>query len=148
MIFCRGHWHGRHTCLLHIGSNVANIFHQVDGSSGENKKECRVSGTIRGSDLRYLLIVLPFLMHNLFEDEVAEYNRRKDGGDSHLVDPSAEMIEVCIVLLRWYHLYRRSNPPKDTEDLDELKNLCVRYMIICFSNINICLRFSPYFQVP
>jgi hypothetical protein len=45
------------------------------------------------------------------------------------VDPSAELIEVVLTLLTWYHLARRRSPPKDEDDIKELTRLAHRYLI-------------------
>jgi len=45
------------------------------------------------------------------------------------VDPSAQLIEVVITFLTWYHLYRRRNPPKDEDDIKQLTVLAHRYVL-------------------
>jgi hypothetical protein len=47
---------------------------------------------VRAVDMRHVLLVLPFLMHDLLVDEVAEHNSRLPAhSHGHVVDPSAEL---------------------------------------------------------
>jgi hypothetical protein len=39
-------------------------------------------------------------------------------------DPSSQIVMVCIILLKWYHLYRSSDG-HDTDDLAELDRLAI-----------------------
>ena len=85
--------------------------------------------------MRHILLVLPFLLHDLVRTEVEEYNNQHPGGQP-LVDPSSELIEVTQLLLTWYRLFRRSHPAKDEEDIEELKELGDWYLKIHdFSNL-------------
>ncbi len=45
-------------------------------------------------------------------------------------DPSSEIVMVCIILLKWYHLYRSSDG-HDTEDLAELDRLAILFFEKC-----------------
>ena len=83
----------------------------------------------RASDMRHILLVLPFLLHDLLRPEVEAYNARNAIAD-HVVDPSPEIIQIVLTFLSWYHLYRRRNPPKDEDDIKELTVLAHRYLII------------------
>ncbi len=58
------------------------------------------------SDLRHILLVLPFLLHDLVRPEVEEYNRLNPA-EEPLVDPSSDCIDVTLLLLTWYRLFRR-----------------------------------------
>jgi hypothetical protein len=80
--------------------------------------------TVSAQDMGYILFVLPFLLHDLrvVREEVEDYNS-KHQEIKPLVDPSSELIEVTLLLLTWYRLFRRSEPAKDDEDLRELKEL-------------------------
>ena len=86
-------------------------------------------GKLRASDMRHILLVLPYLLHDLLRPEVEAYNAHKAPED-HVSDPSAECISVVHTFLTWYHLYRRRNPPKDEDDIKELTNLARRYLIL------------------
>ncbi len=74
--------------------------------------------------MRNLLLVLPFLVHNLVEEEVEEYNR------THIfdpiVDPSNELIGIVLLFIDWYMLYRRRFPPKYEVDIKDLQSLSLR----------------------
>ena len=85
-------------------------------------------GPMRASDMRHILLVLPYLLHDLLRPEVEAYNAQKAPAD-HVADPSAEIISVVHSFLTWYHLYRRRNPPKDEDDIKELTDLARRYLI-------------------
>ncbi len=54
--------------------------------------------------------------------EVEEYIRLNPA-EEPLVDPSFDCIDVTLLLLTWYRLFRRCDPPKDEEDINELKEL-------------------------
>ncbi len=77
--------------------------------------------------MRHMLLVLPFLMHDRVRPEVEEYNRLNPAKEP-LVDPSSDCIDVTLLLLTWYHLFRRSDPPNDKEDINELQELTHRYL--------------------
>ena len=74
------------------------------------------------------LLVLPFLLHDLLRPEVEAHNAQAASAD-HVVDPSAELIEIVLTFLTWYHLLRRRNPPKDEDDIKQLTVLAHRYVI-------------------
>jgi len=78
--------------------------------------------------MRHILLVLPFLLHDLLRPEVEAHNAANDSAD-HVVDPSAELIEAVITFLTWYPLYRRRNPPKDEDDIKQLTVLAHRYVL-------------------
>ena len=54
-------------------------------------------------DLRHLLLLLPFLLFDLLQDEVDEQNSR-NGTDYQ--SPAQDLIDWVLVLLEWYRLYR------------------------------------------
>ena len=56
-------------------------------------------------DMRHVLLILPFLLQGLLTEEVEEYNRMNPL--VRIVDPSPMMVEITIMLLSWYQLYRR-----------------------------------------
>jgi hypothetical protein len=76
-------------------------------------------GQNRASDMRHILLVLP---HDLARPEVEEYNRLNPT-EEPLVDPSSACIDVTLLLLTWYRLFRRCDPLKDEDDLKELQEL-------------------------
>ena len=78
--------------------------------------------------MRNLLLVLPFLLHNLLEEEVAEYN--STNFFDPIVDPSNECIGIVLLFIDWYMLYRRRYPPKDEVDIQDLQSLSFRYLLI------------------
>ena len=74
--------------------------------------------------MRNLLLVLPFLLHNLLLEEVEEYNRANPFDP--IIDPSDECIGMVLLLINWYHLFRRRFPPKDAVDIQDLQNMSLR----------------------
>jgi hypothetical protein len=71
--------------------------------------------------------VLPFLLHDLVRSEVEEYNRLNPA-EEPLVDPSSDCIDVTLLLLSWYRLFRQCDPPKDEEHINELQELAHWYL--------------------
>ena len=117
--FCR--FRGVHDCLVPITPYLASIFeHLRDHYSAPSK--------VRAADIRNILLVLPFILHDLMADEVEDYNQKHHRDRDHvpLVDPSPELIKVVLQLLSWYHLFRRRNPPKDEDDILEMRAMAER----------------------
>ena len=114
---------GIHDTLVPITQYLAELFESL-----------RVDGVrpprIRASDMRHVLLVLPFLLHDLLKDEVAAFNIRYPVGPP-IVDPSAELIEVTLMLLSWYHLLRQRCPPKDDRDIADLRTMAEAYQQKC-----------------
>ena len=98
-----------HYTLIALNGVARQIFSKM---KAEGTVPCR----IRAVDLRHLLLFLPFLLHDLFHNEVAAWN--SDTRNPRVVDPSSEIVLVCLSLIEWYHLYRRSG--KSTDDLSLL----------------------------
>ena len=114
---CLGSFRGMHNCLVPITSWIGNVF---DSIRRTDKIPCRV----RAKDMRNLLLVLPFLLHNLLLEEVEEYNRANPFDP--ITDPSDECIGIVLLLIDWYHLFRRRFPPKDRVDIQALQDMSLR----------------------
>ncbi len=84
-------------------------------------------------DMRHVLLILPFLLHGLLTEEVEEYNRINPL--VRIVDPSPMMVEVTIMLLSWYRLYRRKFPAKDEDDIKDLSSLGQRSIFLHIAHI-------------
>jgi hypothetical protein len=82
---------------------------------------------VRASDMRHILLVLPFLLHDLVRPEVEGYNRLHPA-EEPLIDPSSDCIDVILLLLTWYRLFRRCDSPKDEKDIKELQELAHKYL--------------------
>ena len=54
--------------------------------------------------MRHLLLLLPFLLCELLEDEIEQNNVNA----IYLINPCHQLIAWVLILLEWYHLYRRS----------------------------------------
>ena len=72
--------------------------------------------------------------------EVEEYNKLNPTQEP-LIDPSSVCIEVTLLLMTWYRLFRRCDPPKDEEDIKELNELADWYL-------NIPKYFSEFYPTP
>jgi hypothetical protein len=79
-----------HDCLVPIAAWIGNVFDSF-------RRTDKISGRVRAVDMRNLLLLLPFLLHNLLEVEVEEYN------STHIfdpiVDPSTECIGIVLLLI-------------------------------------------------
>jgi len=90
-------------------------------------------------DMRHILIILPFLLEGLLTEEVEEHNTANQF-IHHVVDPSPKMVDITIMLLSWYHLYRRKIPAKDEEDIKNLSTLGERYLSLSSAySVLICI---------
>jgi hypothetical protein len=110
-----------HDCLVPITSWIGNIFDSL-------RKTSKLPTRVRGVDMRNLLLLLPFLLHNHLEEEVEDYNR--ENPFDPIVDPSYECIGIVLLFIDWYLLFRRRFPPKDEVDIKELQVLGMRYLHI------------------
>ena len=110
-----------HDCLVPVTPYLAVIFDSI-------RKSSAIPGNVRAVDMRHILLLLPFLLHNLLEDEVAEYN--SNNPFDPITDPSDDCIGIVLSLLKWYNLYRRRFPPKDEVDIQDLQVMSLRYLLI------------------
>lgn len=62
-------------------------------------------GRITGVDMRHLLLLPPFLLFDLLDDDISQYNT---GHATYHVGPVQVLISVVLALLEWYHLYRQA----------------------------------------
>ena len=106
---------GLHDTLLPMSSKTRSVFQQLRGSKSKGKKKSKaadanagkisgqVMGTVTGADLRHLLLLLPFLLFDLMDDVINEYNT---ANNTNLINPVHELIKLVLLLLEWYHLFR------------------------------------------
>ena len=85
-------------------------------------------------DYCHLMPLLPFILSNLFREEVEEHNSTHRS--AHVVDPSEELIGVANVFLRWYKLFRQTTQGKTAADINLLRTLFHTYIRI-MNNIHI-----------
>jgi len=109
---------GMHDCLVPVTPYLASIFHHL-------RNKGKLPPRVRAVDMRHILLLLPFLLEGLLTDEVEEHNRANPL--SKMSDPSPMMVEIVILLLSWYHLYRRRIPAKDEDDVVQLTALGKRF---------------------
>jgi hypothetical protein len=110
---------GIHDCLVPVTPYLGGIFKNL-------RSKGKLPPKVRAMDMRHILIILPFLLEELLTDEVEEHNAANQF-IHRVVDPSSKMVDITIMLLSWYHLYRRKIPAKDEEDIKNLSKLGDRY---------------------
>ena len=66
-LHCIGSFRGMHDCLVPVTPYLAIIFDSI-------RKTGVIPGVVLAVDLLHILLMLPFLLHNLLEEEVEEYN--------------------------------------------------------------------------
>ena len=113
--------HGAHACLVPVNYATTNVFRQLQ----DKKKAARHT---RACDYRHLLLLLPFILSNLFRDEVHEHNSHHSRPP--VIDPSEELIGVANYFLRWYKLFRQTTPGKTPADIQILRTMSRRYVTI------------------
>ena len=106
---------GLHETVLPLCCKARSIFDQLRNSTTKKASKKRVDsgaatkingrpdGRITGTDMRHLLLLLPFLLFDLLQDEVEEHNSH-NGTDYE--SPAPDLIAWVLVLLEWYRLYR------------------------------------------
>lgn len=109
-----------HDTLIAVSSRTRQAFKSLHE---DGRLHCRV----RAADVRHLLLLLPFMVHDLFSSEVQAWNAVP--GNEQIEDPSPEIVAICLSLLQWYHLYRRSG--HTTEDVYLLDSLATAFMDRC-----------------
>ena len=88
--------HEAHAGLVSVNYATSNVFWQL-----QDKKEA--ARLTRSCDYRHLMLLLPFILSNLYCEEVDKHNRSYCCHP--VVDPSEELIGVTNVFLRWYKLF-------------------------------------------
>ena len=109
--------YGAHSCLVPVNFATTNVFKQLE----EKQKAAR---NTRACDYRHLLLLLPFILSNLFREEVEEHNTHHRAAP--VIDPSEELIGVTNVFLRWYKLFRQTTPGKTAAEINILRSLSDR----------------------
>jgi hypothetical protein len=112
--------YGAHSCLVPVNFATTNVFKQL----AEKQKAAR---NTRSCDYRHLLLLLPFILSNLFREEVEEHNtHHRAAAAAPVIDPSEELIGVTNVFLRWYKLFRQTTPGKTAAEINILRSLSDR----------------------
>ena len=106
---------GLHETALPLCSVARSIFDQLRNTTTKKASKKRVqegaaskingrpNGRITGMDMRHLLLLLPFLLFDLLQDEVDDYNSLHG---TECQSPAQNLIDWVLVLLEWYRLYR------------------------------------------
>jgi hypothetical protein len=112
---------GLHDTLLPMSSKTRSVFLQLRSNGTKqvlnSKRQAaeaassdaagrvpgKILGSITGVDMRHLLLLLPFLLFDLMDQEINAYNERNN---SNLINPANQLIRLVLLLLEWYHLYR------------------------------------------
>ena len=108
---------GLHETVFPLCSVARSVFQQLRGSTAKKSKQPAVAPKINGrpngriadEDMRQLLLLLPFLLFDLLEDEIEQHNATNGAS---LINPCHQLIAWVLILFEWYHLYRRSVPGK------------------------------------
>jgi len=116
---------GAHDTLIYLSKTTRTAFDELGKDVRTTPK---LHSSIRATDIRHLMLLLPLICHDLFRSEVAEHNSTP--GNAYIEDPSPAICMVCVVFLKWYHLYR-SNDGHDTDDLDLLNRLTRQFFEMC-----------------
>ena len=116
---------GAHDTLISLSKTTRSVFDEL---AKDVHKTPKPHSSIRATDFRHLLLLLPLICHDLFSSEVMQHNSIP--GNNYIEDPSPEIVMVCVVLLKWYHLYR-SNNGHDTDDLALLDRLARQFFEMC-----------------
>ena len=106
---------GKHACLLPLTYGTAMVFMQL-------LSKHKTSRHYRATDNRHPLLVLRFILDNLFCGEVDQFNRSRQG-QPRVIDPSAELVAVANTFLAWYKFFRSITPPKTASDVTTLQLL-------------------------
>ena len=107
---------GKHNCLLPVTYGVSFVVLQLLDKNTTSRH-------LRATDYRHILLVLPFILDNLFRDEVKDYNSKRKHGEPEIIHPSAELIAVANTFLSWYKRFRRITPAKTLDDVARLQQL-------------------------
>ena len=109
-LFC-----GLHETVVPLCSIARSIFDQLRNTTTIRASKRRIdsgaacnfngrpNGRITGMDMRHLLLLLPFLLFDLLQDEVEEHNNLNCTAHE---SPASDLISWVLVLLEWYRLYR------------------------------------------
>ncbi len=105
---------------LGINYHTANVFKQLADKNKAARHTC-------ACDYSHLLLLLPFILSNLFRDEVEEHNLNSHHRGPPVIDPSVILIGVTNVFLRWYKQFRMTTPGKTAANIGTLRALSLRY---------------------
>ena len=112
---------GKNDCLVPINYGTTLVFIFMHPfCKNKTSRHCRAT------DYRHIFMLLPFILHKLFRDEVNEFNHRRP-------DPSHwPIFKVCDrckkTFLSWYKLLCRITPSKTPADIATLQNRSHRYI--------------------
>ncbi len=124
-----------HDTLIQLAKRKWTAFEDI----GQNVfKPPKLHSSVRATDVRHLLLLLPLICHDLFDSEVAQYNEQNRGMGLPEEDQSQEIVMLCIIFLKWYHLYRSSDG-HDADDLAQLDSLAIMFF-------EKCKEVFPYFN--
>ena len=111
-IFCiYDSFQGKHDCLVPVTPYLAGVFEYL-------RLNRKIPPKVRAIDMRHILLLLPFLLDGLMDEEVHEHNQAHPSNP--ILDPSNELIGITMLFIQWYNLYRRRYPPKDEVDIQHL----------------------------
>jgi hypothetical protein len=106
-------------CLVPVNFATTNIFKQLEEKTEAARNTC-------ACEIRHLLLLLPFILSNVFRVEVEKHNLRNQG--ARVVDPSEELVDVTIVFSPWYKKFRQVVLAKTLTDISILRSLSHRQL--------------------
>jgi hypothetical protein len=121
---------GQHDTIIVVTKATRSVFQNIRGSKAQRGHPVTSWGhphsAIRAVDMRMLLLMLPFITHDLLDGELDD---AVDDAGVALEDPSLAIIAVLLALLKWYHLYRRFG--HSVSDLLRLDRLGKAFINLC-----------------
>ena len=95
--------------LSHISQNVMEYI--------TGKTFRKFHSRIRAVDLRHIMLLMPFIIQDLFVNEVQKWNTKHPG--NQVRDPSNELVDILCEYIEWYQCFRQRE--HTTESIVELK---------------------------
>jgi hypothetical protein len=106
-------FHEKFSLMFSLSKHCQRTFMYIHNHKGET--HC----TVRGCDMQLILLVMPFVLYNFFEDEVKEWNQQNPL--NRKIDPTGVIIPVVTELLDFYQLLRMKG--KDLVEIPEMDRI-------------------------
>ena len=105
-------WHEKFSLMFPLNKHCQRTLVYIHKHKGET--HC----TVRGCDMQLILLVLPFVLHNFFKEEVEDWNRKHPADSDKKIDPTTLIIPVVTELLDFYQLLRMKG--KDIVEIPQM----------------------------
>ncbi len=90
-----------------------------------HKHKGETHSTVRGCDMQLIFLVLPFVLYNVFQKEVADWNKKHQGAVPK-IDSTTVISPVVTELLDFYQLL--STRGKDLVEIVQMDKLGVNFL--------------------